>query len=425
MSQRLVALCVLALTAGTIAWQPHQRSKPAVPSVRQLAAGLAVASSVVFNGPELTLARSGNQASNLFSEAEEAMRETVNSYKQAKQDWSSAKKLVITTRSDISSAKVAMQKISLDAQGLEGKLSSVLADAALSDTKIAAEIVSLQQSTALKYQEAEAAALPESRKRPAYTASLFSRAANEAAVLAKSEALLLSFKESEAALAEGQRRIAAATSEVNGLIATIESVEQALQAGNAQLEEGVAPALEDLSLLDPNTASTSATGARLFASGAQVVEQETSKASSAVRSLAGVCKALSAFDADTARISDRLDDGVLKQAAWEKETKLSAKVAGAALKSTAAQIKTASSQAGAVASRACEAVDRFEEKIQKDKKDRRTTTVPALRSVQGRLEQAERRARDTEQLIRAAAQKGQEEASKFKRYIPATPAVPP
>lgn len=350
------------------------------------------------------------------------MRETVNSYKQAKQDWSSAKKLVSTTRSDISSAKVTMQKISLDAQGLEGKLSAVLADATLSDAKIVAEIASLQQSTALKYQEAETAALPESRKRPAYTASLFTRAANEAAVLAKSEALLQSFKEGEATLAEGQRRIAATVSEVNGLIATMESVEQALLTGNAQLEEGVAPALQDLTLLDPNTAS--ATGARLFASGAQVVEQETSKASSAVRSLAGVCKSLSAFDADTARTADRLGDGVQKQAAWEKETKLSAKVAGAAIKSTAAQIKSVSSQAEGVAARACEAVDRFEEKIQKDKKDKRTATVPALRSVQGRLEQAEKRARDTEQLIRAAAQKGQEEASKFKRFIP-TPAVPP
>jgi len=290
-----------------------------------------------------------NAASERFAEAEVAMEDTIRAYKGAKQEWGGARRLVQQALSDAGANKAATQKIAADAANLETRFQTVLTEERVLDDKVAAEITALQASTALKYQAAEQAALPESKKRPAFIASLFSKAADEAATLAKSEALLQTFRESEAGTGETIKRLSAAIADSRSTIAALDSIETSLQSGFTQLEQAVAPALQDISLVEPPSGSqpdggSAAAGARLFAQGAKAVDQDVSRAADTLKALAGTCKALGAVEDEAGRAAVRAADAVAKVGAWEKETKLSARAAGGATKAAADKLKALAQQ---------------------------------------------------------------------------------
>lgn len=382
-------------------------------------ASIAIASLVVCSVPENSNARSGNAASNLFADAEDGMQATIQSYRSAKNEWGNAKKLVSSTRSDIASAKAATQKIYMDSSALENKLNTAISESAALEEKMIAEISTLQASTALKYQAAETAALPESKKRPSFTANLFAKAADEASILAKSEGLLVSFKDGESMTSEILKKLSTVVASTSETISTVDSIEQSIQAGNLQLEDGVSPALNEISLVEPiSTTTATQQGARLFSAGVGVVEQGSTKANLAFKSLAGTCKGLSSIDDDLSKLAARLGGVVEKQDLWEKDTHLGAKVGSGAMKSFSGKIQTLNKESGGVAAKACEVVDKRDEKDAKDKKEKRPSVVAALKNVQNSLEMAERKAKETDQLIKAASQKGQEEASKYRKFIP-------
>ena len=384
-------------------------------------------------------AHARNAASGMFVEAETAMQDTINSYKSAKQEWSQAKKLVDQQRSDFASSKASTQKTVADAAALEARFQTILTEGQALDAKVAADITAIQTLTAVKYQAAETAALPSSKTRPAYTASLFAGAADEAAVLAKSEALLQSLRDAEAASADTLKKLSATVADARAIVTVLEGVEGSVAAGVAQLERGVSPALQDIKLIEPSSSSSSsdggsgsgsgsgggeggAAGAKLFALGARVVEAESGRAADSLRALGGVCKGLGSVGADEGRAAARLADVADKTAAWEKETRLGARAAGGAVKSQADKLRSLAAQAETVATRACDAAGSIEDKAAAAKKrangNSRATAVGSLREVQGRLEVAERRAKDTEQLISAATAKGREEAAKYRKFIP-------
>ena len=383
-------------------------------------------------------AHARNAASGMFVEAETAMQDTINSYKSAKQEWSQAKKLVDQQRSDLASSKASTQKTVADAVALEARFQTVLTEGQALDAKVAADITAIQTLTAVKYQAAETAALPSSKTRPAYTASLFAGAADEAAVLAKSEALLQSLRDAEVASADTLKKLSSTVADARAIVTVLEGVEGSVAAGVAQLERGVSPALQDIKLIEPSSSSSSdggsgsgsgsgggeggAAGAKLFALGARVVETESGRAADSLRALGGVCKGLGSVGADEGRVAARLADVADKTAAWEKETRLGARAAGGAVKSQADKLRSLAAQAETVATRACDAAGSIEDKAAAAKKrangNSRATAVGSLREVQGRLEVAERRAKDTEQLISAATAKGREEAAKYRKFIP-------
>ena len=386
-----------------------------------------------FLGPSDALAR--NAASEKFSEAEVAMAETIQAYKGAKTEWTlTAKKLVDASKQDLGQGKSTTSKLVADATALQAKVNALVGDEAAQDAKVAAEISALQQSTALKYQAAETAALPESKKRPAYTAALFAAAADQAAILGKTENLLASYRETEATTATSLARLGASIGEASAVVNTITAVENALQSATAQLVEGVAPAMAEITLIEPvsasasaggggGTASSSSSGARLFSAGASAVESETARAATALRTLSSTCKSLTAVEEELTRSALRLGDVQTKTAAWEKETKLSPKVAVGAIKSTESQLASLSKQAAALSTKACDAYDKVDladkNKLSNNNKNKKQPSLSSsLRDVIGRLEYAEKRARDTEALIKTATQRGQEEASRYRKFIP-------
>ena len=380
---------------------------------------VAVLGAALLLSPGDALAR--NAASERFAEAEVAMSETVTSYKSAMASWSKAKKLLDSTINEISSGKAATQKIIADVTAVEAKLSSLLSETAELDGKLVSDIAVLQSSTALKYQAAEMAALPESKKRPAYTASLFARAADEATVLAKSESLLQSFREGESRTSQGLKKLSTIISETQTIVTTLDAVEAELQVSTEQLKRGISPALREISLVEtPGLTSNLLEGSKLFSTGAQAVEQESNRAVAALKTLQTTCKALTLVDEDFESIYSRLSDTSAKTTVWEKQTKLSARVAFGAIRSTADKLKALENQAASVSARACDASVRQELRAAEKREREKPSVNGLLKDVAGRLEFAEKRARETDALIKQATERGREEASRYRQFIPAS-----
>lgn len=378
--------------------------------------------SALLLSPGDVLAR--NAASERFAEAEVAMSETVTSYKSATAAWSKAKKLVDSTIAEISSGKAATQRIVADVAALEAKGSSLLSEAAELDAKVETDIAVLQASTAIKYQAAEMAALPESKKRPAYTASLFARAADEATVLAKSESLLQSFREGESGTSQGLKKLATSMAETQAIVTTLYAVEAELQVSTDQLKRGISPALREISLVETPALTLNPEGSKLFSTGAQNFEQESNRAVAALKTLQTTCRTLTLVDEDFESIYSRLSDTATKTAAWEKQTKLSARVASGAMLSTADKLKGLEKQAASVTARACEAAVQQESRASEKRERGKPTVTGLLKDVGGRLEFAEKRARETDALIKQATERGREEASRYRKFIPASLPAP-
>lgn len=393
-------------------------------STAVLGAGL-----VAGSGVPMVEARGSGGASSLFADAEASMASTIKSYRGVKDEWQSARRLVDGAKVETSAGKATTQSILTDTLAVGGKLAGILAEQTSSVAAIKEQITAQQATTALKYEAAEAAAA-DPRKRPAYTAALFKAGQSEAAVLETVEGILRDFKEVEGQSQEAAKRVAKISQDIQASIDRLAEAESDLTAGVAQLERGVSPALvdrtgdnfRDLAAGSGNreaAAGPDAQGAKLFALGVSGVDAAVGKSQTTLRSLRDTCTALSAAGAEIDRLDARVAGVVDRTADWEKEFKLSAGKAGQLVKQDKGQVDKLRELSAKAGARACAASDKRDEEAVKTKKANKSGVIAGLRSVQGRLEVAERRTAETEALIRSASQKGAEEAKRFRKFIPA------
>ena len=371
----------------------------------------------------------GGGASSLFAEAEASMSSTIKSYRGVKEEWQGVRRLVDGAKAESSAGKATTMSILADTLAVGDKLAAISAEQTASAAVMTEQIGQQQATTALKYEAAETAAAPDSRKRPSYTASLFKAAQSEAAVLETVEGILRDYREVEVQGQEAAKRVAKIAQDIQASIDRLSEAEADLAAGSAQLERGVSPALVDRTsdnFRDLSASGSTLTaavpesqGAKLFAQGVSGVDAAVGKSQATLRNLRDTCNALNAAGAEIDRLDARVAGVVGRAAEWEMNSKLSAGKTGQLLKQTAGQVNKLRDLGSKAASRACAASDKRDEAAAKAKKANKPSVVAGLRSVQGRLEVAERRTAETEALIRSASQKGAEEARRFRKWIPA------
>ena len=396
-----------------------------------LGAGLLAGGASSF--PTEVHARGSSGASGLFADAEESMLATIKSYQQAKDEWKSVERMLGAIKQDAVQGKQTTQGILQDASTLGGKLQAVLADQGASAQTIATQITGLQSSTALKYSAAETAAAPDSKARPAYTASLFRQAQAEAAILERVEGILRDYRETETQAQEAARHVAKAAADTQEMIDRLGESEVELVAGEGKLARGVSPALVDRNSENfrelsaagagagagAGAAQASAQGAKLFTLGVSNVDAALGKSQAALKGLREACGALGDVSLELNRLEAKVNGAVTRNGDWEKTSRLLTGKAGQLVKQTASQLKAVSDLGVKAADRACAASDKRDAQLLKAKKANKPSPLAALRSVQGKLEAAERKAAETEALIRQASQRGAEEAKKFRKFIPA------